>query len=236
MRPSESIVLNIVDSQGSILNVLNAPRDFVIDNPYNINIGHLFLQTERPMTLDSFFDISRRLIEDAQDREGVNNKVKLVEEYPPESMSEYGNEVITFKVVERKPGMMNAKGTGRPHRKATYSHQEITPELPNKVVTIESRPVDHVVEFNCWGTSNKLVNKRAIWLEKLFVNSAFVFEKTGAERFFWKERLSDTYMTVGNQRIFSRPIRFFLRFREFDAKADSIIRKILIDIEILPKK
>ena len=236
MRPSESIVINVVDSQGAILNVLNAPIDFIIDNPYNINIGHLFLETERPMTLDKFFDVSFRLIESAQDREGSNTKVKLVEEYPPEDMSQYGHEVITFKVVERKPGMMNTKGTGRPHRKATYSHQEITPELPNKVVTIESRPVDHVIEFNCWGTSNKIVNKRAIWLEKLFINSAFVFEQTGAERFFWKERLSDTYMTVGNQRIFSRPIRFFLRFREFDAKADSIIRKILIDIEILPKK
>lgn len=237
METSDNIVINIVDSQGSIMNVLNAPEDFLINNPYNVNIGRLFLKTERPMTLDNFFDIASKLIKDAQEREGIqSNLVRLVEEYPPQNMSEYGDEVITFKVVERKPGMMNAKGTGRPHRKATYSHQEITPELPNKVVTIESRPVDHVVEFNCWGTSNKLVNKRAIWLEKLFVNSAFVFEKTGAERFFWKERLSDTYMTVGNQRIFSRPIRFFLRFREFDAKADSIIRKILIDIEILPKK
>jgi hypothetical protein len=236
MRPSENIVINVIDSQGGILNVLNAPKDFLIDNPYNVNIGRLFLETERPMTLDRFFEVSNKLIQDAQEREGVNSKVQLVEEYPPENMSNYGDEVITFKVVERKPGMMNTKGTGRPHRKATYSHQEITPELPNKVITIESRPVDHVIEFNCWGTSNKIVNKRAIWLEKLFINSAFVFEKTGAERFFWKERLSDTYMTVGNQRIFSRPIRFFLRFREFDAKADSIIRRILIDIEILPKK
>jgi hypothetical protein len=236
MRPSENIVINVIDSQGGILNVLNAPKDFLIDNPYNVNIGRLFLETERPMTLDRFFEVSNKLIQDAQEREGANSKVQLVEEYPPENMSNYGDEVITFKVVERKPGMMNTKGTGRPHRKATYSHQEITPELPNKVITIESRPVDHVIEFNCWGTSNKIVNKRAIWLEKLFINSAFVFEKTGAERFFWKERLSDTYMTVGNQRIFSRPIRFFLRFREFDAKADSIIRRILIDIEILPKK
>jgi len=105
--------------------------------------------------------------------------------------------------------------------------------MPNKVITVESRPVDHVIEFNCYGTTNKIVNKRAIWLEKLFINSAFVFEVQGAERFFWKERLADNYITVNGQRIFSRPIRFFLRFREFDAKAVSMIRRILVEIGIL---
>lgn len=231
----KDIIINIIDSQGNVSNSITAPEDFIINNPYNVNIGSLFLQTEIPMDLDRFFDVSSKIIKDSQVRENVDKLVQIVEEYPPQSMSEYGNEVITFKVVERKPGMMNTKGTGRPHRKATYSHQEHTAEYPNKIITIESRPVDHVIEFNCWGTSNKLVNKRAIWLEKLFVNSAFAFEKAGAERFFWKERLSDTYITVGNQRLFSRPIRFFLRFREFDAKADSIIRQILIDIDVLPK-
>lgn len=231
----KNVIVNIIDSQGNVSNSITAPEDFIINNPYNVNIGSLFLQTEIPMDLDRFFDVSSKIIKDSQARENVDKLVQIVEEYPPQNMSEYGDEVITFKVVERKPGMMNTKGTGRPHRKATYSHQEHTAEYPNKIITIESRPVDHVIEFNCWGTSNKLVNKRAIWLEKLFVNSAFAFEKAGAERFFWKERLSDTYMTVGNQRLFSRPIRFFLRFREFDAKADSIIRQILIDIDVLPK-
>jgi hypothetical protein len=129
---------------------------------------------------------------------------------------------------------MNKKGTGRPHRKATYSHEEIRPDLANKVITVESRPLDHVIEFNCWGLSNKLVNDRALWLEKLFINSAFVFEVKGAERFFFKERLADNYLTVNGQRIFSRPLRFFLRYREFDAKAVSIIKQILIDAKILP--
>ena len=70
-------------------------------------------------------------------------------------------------------------------------------------------------------------------LEKLFINSAFVFEVKGAERFFWKERLSDTYQTVNSQRIFCRPIRFFLRFREFDAKAVNMIKQAVIDLKIL---
>lgn len=230
---NQPIEIKIIDQNGAITNSMSAPHNFVINNPYNVDLNSLFLPNERPMSLDSFFEISRKLIEDSQKRESSNTVVKLVEEYPPENMSEYGDEVITFKLIERKPGMMNAKGTSRPHRKATYSYEYESPNNPNKIITIESRPVDHVVEFNCWGVSNKIVNKRAIWLEKLFINSAFVFESSGAERFFWKERLSDSYMTVGNQRLFSRPIRFFLRFREFDAKSNSMIRKILIDVGIL---
>ena len=230
----ESIIINVLDSNGEIVNQVTV-NDFVFQNPYNININSIFLPNTEPMDLDIFFSVAKKLIEDAQLREGTNpeDRITLVEEYPPENMDTYGNEVIAFKVVERKPGMMNTKGTGRPHRKATYSHQEIRPDLPNKVITVESRPVDHVIEFNCYARTNKLANKRAIWLEKLFINSAFVFEVKGAERFYWKERLADNYMSVNGQRIFSRPIRFFLRFREFDAKATTMMRKMLITIGIL---
>lgn len=229
------ITINILNGEGSVVSTVDAPEKFIIDNPYNVNIDSVFLPNTEPLTLDIFFKVAKDLIKDCQEREGVTEEhlISLVEEYPPEDMSSYGNEVITFRVIERKPGMMNSKGTGRPHRKATYSHQEIRPDLANKIITVESRPVDHVIEFNCWATSNKLANRRAIWLEKLFINSAFAFEVKGAERFFWKERLSDNYLTVNGQRIFSRPIRFFLRFREFDAKAYSIIRQILIDLNIL---
>ena len=233
-KDTDPVVINIIDSNGKI-NSMVSVEDFVIQNPYNINLSKIFLPNTEPMSLDIFFNVSKALIEDAQKRESINeeDRVTLVEEYPPEEMNTYGKEVITFRVIERKPGMMNSKGTGRPHRKASYSHQEVRPTMPNKVITVESRPVDHVVEFNCYGVSNKLVNKRAIWLEKLFINSAFVFETKGAERFFWKERLSDNYLTVGGQRIFSRPIRFFLRFREFDAKATQMVKKILVDAGII---
>ncbi len=235
-RNNNQILIHVVDGLGKISSEVIAPQDFILRNPYNINLGRVFMENTEPLTLDSFFDIAQKLIDDSQNKDGVEekSKVKLVEEYPPESMDTYGNEVITYKIIERKPGMMNSKGTGRPHRKSTYSHQEIRPGMPNKIITVESRPVDHVIEFNCWATSNKIANKRALWLEKLFINSAFVFELKGAERFFWKERLADNYMSINGQRVFSRPIRFFLRFREFDAKAYSIIRQALIELKVLP--
>ena len=232
----DPVSINVIDSNGNVTNSISA-GDFKITNPYNININSVFMPNTEPLTLDHFFETSQKLIKDAQEREGTNEDsiVNLIEEYPPESFSSHGNEVITFRLIERKPGLMNAKGTGRPQRKSMFSHEEKRPELVNKVVTVESRPLDHIIEFNCWALSNKLANKRVMWLEKLFVNSAFAFEIKGAERFYFKERLADNYMTVNGQRFFSRPLRFFLRFREFDAKATAIIKQILIKAGIIPK-
>lgn len=234
---SQGITVKVLDNEGNLTNLVKAP-DLIIDNPYNVNIDSVFLPNTEPLTLDSFFSIAKKLMLDAQQREGINEDsiVGLTEEYPPESLSSFGNEIVTFRVIERKPGMMNKKGTGRPQRKSTHAYDEADPSMPNKVVTVESRPLDHVIEFNCWGLSNKLVNKRALWLEKLFINSAFAFEIKGAERFYFKERLADNYITVNGQRIFSRPLRFFLRFREFDAKAVSIIKQIMIDSGIIPNQ
>lgn len=234
---SSAVTVRVIDNEGNLTNVVNL-ESFAINNPYNINIDSIFLPNTKPLSLDMFFTIAKKLILDAQEREGINadSIVGLTEEYPPESLSSFGNEIITFRVIERKPGMMNKKGTGRPQRKSMHAYDEADPSLPNKIITVESRPLDHVIEFNCWGLSNKLVNKRALWLEKLFINSAFAFEIKGAERFYFKERLADNYITVNGQRIFSRPLRFFLRFREFDAKAVSIIKQIMIDSGIIPNQ
>ena len=209
---SSAVTVRVMDNEGNLTNVVNL-ENFKINNPYNVNIDSIFLPNTEPLTLDMFFKIGKKLILNAQEVEGINEDsiVGLTEEYPPESLSSFGNEIITFRVIERKPGMMNKKGTGRPQRKATYAYDEVDPSLPNKVITVESRPLDHTIEFNCWGLSNKLVNKRALWLEKLFINSAFAFEIKGAERFYFKERLADNYITVNGQRIFSRPLLIPLR-------------------------
>ena len=124
---------------------------------------------------------------------------------------------------------MDRSGTGRPHRKSTYLDEMNSPEYPNKTIVIEARPIDHLIEFTCWGKSNKLANARALWLEKLFITHAWAFTARGAERFFWKDRGPDTYMTSGGQRLFYRPVNFFVRFREFEVKAHPQIKQIIIE-------
>jgi len=198
-----------------------------LENPWEFD-AERFLPNTTPMSLPRFFEIASNIISDAQDRDGANadKKVSLIEEYPPDRISDFGDEVICYRLLKREPANMNAKGTGRPQRKSVHSYDARSSTYPNKAVIVESRPIDHIIEFSCWAKSNKLANSRALWLEKLFVNHAWAFEVQGVERFFWKNRGPDTYMTSGGQRLLYRPINFFVRFREFELKATPLLRTI----------
>lgn len=201
-----------------------------LKNPFAFDPSR-FLVNTTPMSLDRFFSIAGDLIGNAQMREGLSEdlRVILTEEYPPEPFSDLGDELIAYRVLRREPAKMNAKGTGRPQRKSMYYYDIIRPENPNKAIIVEARPVDHVIEFTCWGKTNKLANARALWLEKLFVNHAWAFVSQGVERFYWRDRGPDTYMTSGGQRLFYRPINFFVRFREFEIKATSLLKQVDIN-------
>ena len=233
-KTAQEIIVQFIDNDNNVAHSVSTPQKLNI-NPFDFNLND-FLPNEKPLSLDVFFELASKVIKNAQKNIKENKEIKLIEEYPPETLYDYGNEVITFRVIERKPGMMDKKGSSRPQRKSMYSYEYLDQNSPNQVITVETRPVDHIIEFNCWAVNNKLANKTAIWLEKLLINTAFVFVENGAERFFWKERKSDTYVTVGNQRIFSRPIHFFLRFRELDAKAYSTLRSFFIENHIINTK
>jgi hypothetical protein len=185
----------------------------------------------KSMSLPEFFDTTSKILSNAQQRAGVEDSkmVVLTEEYPPEPFESYGDEIIASRILRREPALMNTKGTGRPHRRSTYVDSVNSPEHPNKTIVIEARPIDHLIEFTCWGKSNKLVNARALWLERLLITYEWAYLAQGADRFFWKDRGPDTYMTSGGQRLFYRPVNFFVRFKEFEVRAHPQIKQILLE-------
>lgn len=198
-----------------------------------------FLPNTEPLTLDRFFSLVQQTLDRLQEVEGVkpSERVSIVEEYPPNPIQDLSvnGEAITYKVISRKPGSNDPSGTGRIQRKSTYSYDLHSADSPNKVVIVESRPVDHIVEFSCWAKTNKRANYRAVWLEKALIANAWVFETHGAERFFWRERLSDNVLLAGQQRLHQRPLRFDLRFREFEISSHPALRKIDFDVSLLGK-
>jgi hypothetical protein len=128
---------------------------------------------------------------------------------------------------------MNIKAIGRLHRKSTYSYEYKNFNVPGKVLVVESRPVDHKIEFTCWAKTNKDANKRALWFEQLLINHSWLFEINGAERFHWIDRGADTYTTSNSQRLVYRPINFFLRYREFEIKTYPTIKNIVLENNLL---
>lgn len=202
-----------------------------IDNPYEFDVSS-FLPNTEVMSLDRFYRLAAELIDHAQEKSGIEevDRIILTEEYPPERFDKTNNEIICFRLLKREPANMNTKASGRPHRKSTYYYDYNSPLAPNRNILVESRPVDHRIEFTCWAKTNKECNKRAMWLEKLFINHSWVFETQGIERFHWMDRGADTYMMSGGQRLFYRPLNFFVRFREFEVKSNPIIKNIQTDI------
>jgi hypothetical protein len=133
-------------------------------------------------------------------------------------------------VIRREPAKMSSKGDSRPQRKARFTQDLRLADQPNKVITVETRPIDHVIEFSCWSTSAQQANDRALWLERLFVTHTWAFEIQGADRFFWKDRGIDTYATVGNIKLYQRPVRFHLRTLEHQISAGPMIQHMTFNI------
>lgn len=201
-----------------------------INNPFNFDVRR-FLPNNQLMDLDRFIEVALELIEDAQDREGVveDQQVTLIEDYPAERMDRMGDEVIAWKLISRKPGAMNTKATGRQQQGYTHYYQIRSPNHPNKFLEVEARPLDHVIEFQCWSKSARLANRRAIWLERLFVNHSWAFLAQGTDRFRFQERMADWYTNPSGQHLYVRPIRVFVRTYEFRVKADSVIKHITLN-------
>jgi hypothetical protein len=201
-----------------------------INTPFLFDVRR-FLPNVDLMDLDRFIEVAAELIEDAQDREGTvaAEQVTLVEDYPAERFDRFGEEVIAWKLISRRPGQMGRDATTRPQKGFTTYRQLRSPHHPNKFLEIEARPLDHIIEFQCWSKSARLANRRAIWLERLFVNHAWAFLAQGTDRFRFEERIADWYTNPGGQHLYVRPIRVFIRTYEFRVKADSVIKHITLE-------
>lgn len=237
------IPLELLDESGrwSIVFSDQNGEDRVIDgisleNPYEFDVSQ-FLPNKVPLTLPGFFTVASELIQDAQARSGVESskRVELVEEYNPEFLSnrtDNGKEVITYRVLSRKPAEMAPSGKERPQRGARPSYDFSSPDQSNRVIRVNARPIDHMIEFSCWAKTNRLANSRALWLEKLFTSHAWAFRVKGADKFLWENRGADTYLSHGQQRLFYRPLNFMLRTQEFEVVTYPVLSHINFEVSI----
>lgn len=202
-----------------------------LNNPFAFDIKR-YVPNQKVMDLDRFFEVAKELIEDDQKRDGIVDKerVLLVEDYPHDEIANFGDEVITFKVLKREPARMDAKATSRPQRKALASYSVRSARHPNKIADIKNQPIDHRIEFTCWSKSARLANKRVMWLEKLFKYWSWVFKIQGAAKFHWESRGPDTMWSPGGQRIHQRSLVFFLRLIEFEVIAHPIIKSFELEV------
>lgn len=213
----------VLDQTGAV----EFERPVKLQNPFEFDPQKFHPSSEAP-TLERFIELIGSVIADAQAREQVieSERVTFTDEYPAERFDRFGEEVVTYRVISRKPANLSTDGKSRPQRGFGYSYHLRSPQYPDKVIIVESRPVDHIIEFSCWAKRARLANQRALWLERTLINQTWAFQHQGVDRFFWEERLADTYYNVGGQPLYQRPLRFFVRLSEFRPKAEPAISHI----------
>jgi len=227
LRPETELV-EIVDG-GTALDEVQLS---VLDNPYRLDLRR-FTPNDEVLTLEKFFELAARVIDFSQEQSGISeqNKVKLYSDYPAEEFQRLGDAGIYYKVKRRAPASTNPSGEGRPSRHFRHSYKTRIPEDPQRVQIVEVREIDHTIEFGCWSKSSRLANKLVLWLERLFINSTWIFEISGANRFIWEERGIDMYMMTNGQRLYFRPLTFKVRLSEFRIKAEPVIQQMVYQIE-----
>lgn len=181
-------------------------------------------------SLEKFYEVAGELIQFGQSLQSndTDKYVTMVSEYVDIDFAHFQGEVITYKLVRREPGKMDGNATGRVQREGLF-HKEIrSSHFPNKVLSLKSRPLDHVVEFTCYSRNASTASDRALWLERLFVNYAWVFKVAGVERFYFEYRGADNYRTTSGQPVYERSLRFFVRLSEIQIDIEPELKNIFV--------
>ena len=225
----DETVVVVLDQSGAV----KFEQPIKLQNPFEFNPEKFHPSAEAP-TLERFINLVNQIIIDAQVRENIieEERVSLTDEYPLERFDRFGEEVITYRIISRKPANTSTDAKSRPQRGFGYSYHLRSPQYPDKVIIVESRPIDHIIELSCWSKRARLANQRALWLERTLINQTWAFQVQGIDRFFWEERLADTYYNVGGQPLYQRPLRFFVRLNEFRPKAEPAISHITYETQV----
>jgi len=179
-------------------------------------------------TQENFFVLLERVMNAQQKLEGVaeTDYLSLTDQNPLERADTFGNEVVSYKLISRTPANMSEDGKNRQQLGFNLSYSLRSAKYPDKVLHVERRPVDCIIELSCWSPKARIANSRVLWLERILVNNTWIFISHGYERFYWKERCIDTYYNVGGQPLHQRPLRFFVRMNEFRTKGATAISNI----------
>jgi hypothetical protein len=236
---SETIREDLLEDTSFLLVIKDQSGGFdtqtVIENPYSFDLGRYV--PNPPIDYKQFVDLAADVIANAQARAEIElgQRIQLVKDYNPEQFGEY-NEVITIKILNRSPARMSTDGKSRQVFGLRTSYEFQDPNYPNKVLEVQERPLDHRVEFCVWAKTSTLADSRALWLERLFVQDAWVFKSKGASLFFWESRGPDTFWQHAGARLHQRPLVFKLRLHEYSVISHPTIKQFNLSLKnIIPE-
>ena len=184
--------------------------------------------------IDGFFKLVGDVIALQEKNEGSKNLLAYMEDYPEED-DNIDREVITFCLVDRKPGTFEQKGFSaaladgniRQRRKVFRDAQE-DPDYPGNKLYSYGQWYDNIVEFKVYARTNKVANRRALWLEEALDIWEWFFAASGVSKFSYLGRDRDLVLSPGNRKVSCRTLRYYVRTERLTTVREQILRSLTI--------
>lgn len=179
-------------------------------------------------------DLIKTAIEDYESRTHATQdaKVQVVYEEPDVEME---LERISIDLSRREPG---AFGQGAPFEAKVKNlrplfREEVDDEsFPGYKRAVMGYCYDNVLTLTCWARTNKQANARALWLENVMEEYAWFFTYSGVNRLMYWGRQKTLTKQVNNNKIYGRPIDFFVKTEKIRSVSQKTLEDILIKLSV----
>jgi hypothetical protein len=167
---------------------------------------------------------------DYEARTGVTEDAKVNISYESPDV-DADLEVITIALAEREPGMY---GQGRPRENQVKNRKPILrehlddPDNPGYKRAVLGYFYDNTLRLTCWARTSKAANERALWLENVMEEYEWFFVYSGVNRFLYDRRRTEIVHGVGNNKIYGRPIDYFVRTEKIRNVSQKTLEEIYV--------
>jgi len=145
-------------------------------------------------------------------------------------------ETISMELIKRDPGMF---GRGRPGGNSIQNRRPILreiindPDNPGYKRAVMGFWYDNTLQLTCWARTAKTANERALWLEDVMEEYAWFFAYSGINRLLYDGRRSEVVHDISNNRIYGRPVNYFVRTEKIRNVSQKTLELIQINMSSL---
>lgn len=189
--------------------------------------------------IDGFYSLVKEAIDHAENIGDVSDEMKVdfTRDYKLEEMK---NEIITYSLKKRQPGdfSQNEPFGAAPIKnyKPVFREETIDPDNPGYKNLIFGYWYDNMVEFKCYGRTNKEADDRALWFEKFMNNYTWFFRYSGVNRVLYLGRGEETSEEFDGYTISGRSIKYFVRTEEITTVSEKAIEQVVINFSVTNNK
>ena len=193
------------------------------------------LRTPLPsVDIDGFFRLVDSALTKQQQIDGAKNPIFFTEEYPEKDDNIKG-EVITYSLLERRPGTMERATGGSMmnpgnvrQRKKTFRESIVDPEIVGFNIHTYGQWFDNRIEFDIVARNNKTANMRALWFEDFIDSWTWFFEASGVSLLYYEGRGEDKVVSIDNKKRAVRPLIYYVRTEKITVIRENTLRSLLV--------